>query len=212
MGETLDLGSRVELVPMDAHFHDITIGLYRRDVGGTAGYLAHTYSRKEGSQDRIAFVTECMKTLGGMEAGPDGMLRFPCGAHHERACRRLFLESVKQDPSQPTEPRPMEILDRKSKLTIRVASSGSGVYSVSAEGESDRAPRRIASVAGGLAKLGDLEWNEDEDPERVTYACGLDHGGLTSLLLVRAPNVRAVLREEQSASSRGVLAAPSQQE
>ena len=38
------------------------------------------------------------------------------------------------------------------------------------------------------------------------------HGALIGLLLVRAPNVRAALREYEEVASRGTLAAPSQQE
>ena len=30
MGQTLDIGKRIELVPMDPHFHDITIALYQQ--------------------------------------------------------------------------------------------------------------------------------------------------------------------------------------
>ena len=31
MGQIIDIGKRIELVPMDPHFHDITIALYNRD-------------------------------------------------------------------------------------------------------------------------------------------------------------------------------------
>ena len=30
MGQTVDIGKRIELVPMDSHFHDITIALYQQ--------------------------------------------------------------------------------------------------------------------------------------------------------------------------------------
>ena len=43
MPQTLDLGERIELVSMDPHFHDISIGLYRQDDGGPAyAYGART--------------------------------------------------------------------------------------------------------------------------------------------------------------------------
>lgn len=211
MGETQDLGRRVELVPMDGHFHDISIGLYRRDSDGGPAFLVHTYSKKKGVRDRIRFVRETMKEMGGVEDAGDGYLRFACGNDHERACRRLFLESVKQDPSEPVAARPLETIDKRSGLTIHVTSGGDGTFTVSAEGESDDRERRIATIAGGMAKLGDLEWDEDSNPDNVRFSCGHDHILLAGLLLVRAPNVRAVLREERSAASRGVLAAPSQQ-
>ncbi len=52
MGGVPDIGARAELVPMDAHFEEISIGLYVRD--GAA--LVHTYSPKPGARERIAFV------------------------------------------------------------------------------------------------------------------------------------------------------------
>ncbi|MBT6146557.1 MAG: hypothetical protein HOH74_14060, partial [Gemmatimonadetes bacterium] len=45
----------------------------------------------------------------------------------------------------------------------------------------------------------------------VSFGCGHDHDALVALLLQRAPNVRALVREEQAAAARGVLAAPSAQ-
>ena len=212
MGETLDIGRRVELVPMDAHFHNISIGLYQQKKDRTASYRVHTYSTVDGFEERIDFLSRAMALVGELTRNDDGLLSSHCGAPHERAIRRLFLDCVKLDSASLPAPRALEINDRKSGLTIRVNSLSDGVYRVTAEGESDKTAKRIASIAGGLAKLGDLEWSEDASPERVSFTCGNDHSGLLGQLLVRAPNVRAVLREEQSAASRGVLAAPSQQE
>ena len=43
MGQILDIGRRIELVPMDVHFHDITIGLYRQEnAQGTTFAFTHT--------------------------------------------------------------------------------------------------------------------------------------------------------------------------
>ena len=36
MGRLLDLGTRIELVSMDPHFHDISLSLYRRAGAGGA--------------------------------------------------------------------------------------------------------------------------------------------------------------------------------
>ena len=96
MGLTRDLGHRIELVPMDPHFHNITIALHRQQLEGGSAYLINTYSGKKDAADRIAFVRRAMETLGGMELTPEGLLRFPCGDPHELACRRLFLEACKR--------------------------------------------------------------------------------------------------------------------
>ena len=47
--------------------------------------------------------------------------------------------------------------------------------------------------------------------DKIAYPCGDTHDEMLGLLLIRAPNVRAVFREQDMAASRGVLAAPSQQ-
>jgi hypothetical protein len=46
----------------------------------------------------------------------------------------------------------------------------------------------------------------------VAFPCGAEHDALIGLLLVRAQNLRAVLREEEMQSTRGVLSAPSAQD
>ena len=43
---------------------------------------------------------------------------------------------------------------------------------------------------------------------RVGFECGHSHDALVGLLLTRAMNVRAVIRELENAAARGVLAAP----
>ena len=209
MGETLDLGRRIEIVPMDAHFHDITVGLYRQLRNEGPEFIVHTYSRIKGAKKRIASIVNAMKVLGGMELTSDGRLQFPCKEGHELACRRVFLEACKFSSNEIIEPRPLSVLDKKSGLNITVTSSGAGVYIVGAEGDAKSKDRRISAIAGGLIKLGQMV---DERVDRVSFACGQSHDALVGLLLVRAPNVRAIMREQEMASSRGVLSAPSQQE
>lgn len=211
MGQTVDIGRRIELVPLDLHFGDISIGLYRQyDEAGPA-YRVFTYSRREGVGDRIAFVVKAMEVLGGMEPADGGRLRFPCGYEHNLAVKRVFLEACKLDPGGPVEPRPLEILDKKSGLQIQVLSEGDGVYRVTAHGESKDRERRISFIAGGLMKLAEMD-EVSGTLDQVVFPCGHVHDALIGLLLVRAPNVRAVLREQETAASRGVLAAPSQQD
>lgn len=208
MGQTVDIGRRIELVPMDPHFHNITIALYRQERDGRPAYLVHTYSHLEGAGGRIASVVKTMEALGGMEQAPEGLLRFPCGAEHELACKRVFLEACKLSPDSETEARPLGILDKKSGLKITVSSLGDGGYQVGAEGEGKNRERRISAIAGGLIKLGEML---DQGVDSVAFSCRHAHDEIVGLLLVRAPNVRAAVREQEMTASRGVLAAPSQQ-
>lgn len=217
MRRVVDIGRRIELIPIDPNFHDITIGLYRQQIAdATTGanfpaFLVHTYSQMTGAPERIEEVSQTMQTLGGMLQTPDGLLYFPCKDTHEFACCRVFLEACKLASSTDTEPRPLNILDKKSQLTITVDSTGNGIYQVSANGEGRGATRRISAIANGLIKLGEMESVETDNNDTVSFACGHSHDALVGLLLIRAPNVRVALREEEMGASRGVLSAPSQQ-
>ncbi|MDP6982586.1 MAG: hypothetical protein QGG05_05825, partial [Candidatus Latescibacteria bacterium] len=81
--------------------------------------------------------------------------------------------------------------------------------------DADNGARRVGVIVNGLRKLGDMLAVEDADGQLlndcVSFACGHDHDALVGLLLQRAPNVRALVREQEAAAARGVLAAPSAQ-
>ena len=210
MGQILDIGRRIELVPMDGHFQDITVGLYQQEDAKGIAFLVHKYSQKKGAQDRIDFLKRAMQTLGGMEETEDGLLQFPCGEIHLLAVKRLFLEACKLGMDVDVETRPTTILDRKSGLHISANGLSDGAYRITADQDESGADRRIKLVAGGLAKLGELD-KVDGVEDQVRFACGTSHDALVGVLLVRAPNVRSVMRELEQAASRGVLAAPSAQ-
>jgi hypothetical protein len=152
-----------------------------------------------------------MRTLGGLDAGGgEPEVRFPCATWHAAAARRLFLEACKQDPSKPPAPRPLEVADTRSDQTIRVEPLGGGAYRVRSAGGGGDTPDRAPAVAAGLAKLAELDTSDDGSV--VAFPCRHEHDTLLGLLLVRALNVRAALREEEATASRGVLVAPSAQE
>lgn len=210
MAHIQDLGSRIELVPMDPHFHDISLALYESPADSGPQFLVHTYSRHDGAAARVAAVMAAMKVLGGMADAGAGRLRFACGADHRLACKRLFLEACKLAPDTAPEVRPMSIADKKSERTIRVLGSGGGAYQVTAEGGYDGVERRLGAIGGGLAKLAELD-ALSEARDRVAFGCGQDHDALIGLLLQRALNVRTAMREAEERASRGILAAPSAQ-
>ena len=150
-----------------------------------------------GATERIEAIAQTMQTLGDMLKTPEGLLYFPCKNIHEAACRRVFLEACQLASNTHTEPRPLNILDRKSRLTITVDSTGNGIYRVYANDEGRGAARRISAIAGGLMKLGEMDNIETDNNDTVSFACGHSHDALIGLLLIRAPNVRVILREER---------------
>jgi hypothetical protein len=209
MGLTRDLGKRIELLSMDPHFHDITIALYRQDHNGRPEYLVHSYSRVEGAGQRLESIRQAIRVLGQLEQVND-WLYFSCGSAHQAAARRAFLEACKLPPGGAIEPRPLVALDKKSRRNIGAVSMGAGGYQIGADGPEEGRTARIEGVVGGLVKLAEVI-PLPGTPGHVAFPCGQAHDALIGLLLPRAFNVRAILREEEAAGGRGMLVAPSQQ-
>jgi hypothetical protein len=208
MRHIVDLGKRIELLPMDRHFHDVTLALYERPgSNGAAAFRVHTYSGHEGAEARMAWLGEAMQTLGDMVLEGEHSERFPCGAEHSMGVRRLFLEVCKLDPANKVTAKPLTVFDKKADGNIIVTSLGAGRYRVSADDPANT--RRIATAAGGLVKLAEMEAESDDT---VAFFCGHAHDALIGLLLTRALNVRVAMREQAETAGRGVLAAPSTQE
>ncbi len=196
---------------MDSYCPDISIGLYRSDSADGPVGLVHTYSAIAGSRERVRFLAHAMTVLGGLDQveGDGHQIRFSCRTWHAAAAKRLFLEAAKQDPSVPVVPRPLEVPDTRSEQTIRIEPLGGGTYRVHADGVTEETPSRAPAIAAALVKLAQLSGSDDQV---VSFPCGHEHDALIALMLLRAQNLRAALREEEMNASRGVLVAPSAQE
>lgn len=201
----VDLGRRIELFSMDPHCHDISVALYERGDGAGV-FTVHSYSRRPEAAARLNGVAAAMRRLGGMAAGAGPRdVRFSCGAPHRLAVRRLFIDACKAPPGSEIAPRAMDVLDKKSGQTITARAADRGRYRLSGDGGD---PRRVLAVARGLVRLAEMEAAEGADDE-IAFACGHAHDALVGLLMVRALNLRAVMREIEMQAARGVLAAPS---
>jgi hypothetical protein len=196
---------------MDARFEDISVGLYVRDGDGGPVGTVHSYSARPGTPVRLAAIAQTMRELGGLGAGGDVEVRFPCGTWHHAAAKRLFIEGCKHDPATPAQASPLEAIDARSGQRIEVVHRGEGSYEVLADGATGEVPSRAPAIARAMAKLAELGMPDDAATV-VTFPCGERHDELVGLLLVRAQNLRQLLREEELQASRGVLAAPSAQE
>ena len=210
MAKTLDLGRRIELLPMDPHCHDITVGLYSREVGGIPQFLVHSYSHAEGAPGRVAFITKALKVMLGLRdvESSGGWLQFPCGSSHERALKRSFLDLCKLETNAALQPKPLTQFDKKANGNLTAKNLGSGVYQMVAEEGGDA--KRAAALARGYAKICEMEPVEG-GTNQVVFPCKTSHDELIGMMMFRAQNVRAAMREAESAASRGNLAAPSQQ-
>ena len=137
MGRTLDLGRRLELCSADPHCHDISLGLYRQPLAvepatlpdrqavppvGADGafpvqFLVHTYSTAVGAAERVAFVSQALGDLAGLERvpGTPAQRAFPCSCGHERALKRAFLDICKKSNEEPMECYPLSRMDKKAE-------------------------------------------------------------------------------------------------
>ena len=89
-------GTCVELVPMDAHFGGISVGLYERD----GVFTVWSFSGKPGVRDRLRAVRDQLVALGGLAAvdGTDNQVVFPCGYVHQRLIKFLVAQAVGKKP------------------------------------------------------------------------------------------------------------------
>ena len=202
------LGRRIELVSTDRYFRDVSIALYVQDDGQDGSrFLVRSFANYDGIKGRIAYILDAMITLGGMARAAADTVRFPCGAAHLVAVRRLFLQACKEKPEAAARQSPLSMWDKKSELTIDANGLGGGAYTLSATGEADR---RLMALRNALVKLTDARMDED-DGTRLTFDCGHEHDAMVGLLLQSAPNVRAVMREFEMNAAKGVLLAPGSQ-
>jgi hypothetical protein len=208
-----ELGRRIQLHSMDPHCSDITVAVYEQpDESGRPLFIVHSYSHKDEVGKRLEFLAEAMVQLGGMEraSGAAHGLRWPCGERHLAATKRLFLEVCKLSMDEALNPRPGTLHDPKLGADVSCTTRGQGRYEIVAEAEGSGVESRLKAICAGYLKLAEMErWQESETG--VQFACGMSHDPIMNLLLFRAMNARAALREQDMMASRGVLAAPSAQ-
>ena len=183
-------GRCVELVSMDPHFHDITVGLYFKGDIGTVW----TFSRKPGVEERIRQIRDRLFHLGGLEPveGTHDQARTPCGVVHRRPTKFLVRQAVEKDPNTPVPEGKFTIKDLRSPLMLGFESSevdGRWVYRATAEGEAPNVDARLRAITAGLIRYGELEKVDDDG---VSCPCGYRHDGLARLAMPLARNVGAV--------------------
>ena len=212
MARTLDLGRRIELHSMDPNCHNISVGLYSREVDSEPVFLVHTYSEVEGASGRVAFLRQALMVMVGLEESSvaPGWLRFTCGTIHERALKRAFLDLCKLATGAPLAPKPLTAYDKKAQCDLTAATIGGGVYRMESQDTAEKGPKRATALARGFLKVCEMQEVEGQQ-NGVVFPCTTSHDELIGMLMFRAQNVRAAMAEEESASSKGMLSSPSQQ-
>ena len=195
-------GQCLELVPMDPHFENITVGLYLKEDA----FTVWTFSQKPGVEDRIRQIRDQLVNLGGLAPIEDTLNQalFTCGGLHRKPVKFLLMRAVEKAPDHKL-PEEMSIKDTKTELTLNVSgreADGRWVYSVSAEGEAPNVELRLRAVRLGFIRYGEMETVGDTD---LGFACGHRHDELVRLLMPYSRNISAVQDMLDSAAMRGQL-------
>ena len=185
-----DLGNCIELVSIDPYFHQVSVGLFIK-----SGVLTvFSYSNKPGIQDRLEQIRNRCVELGDVEAveGTHDQLRLISDLYLDRALRFMFIAAVEKDPNLAIPTGKISAPDTKTKLTFVITGteeSGRYVYTISTEGEAERAEMRIRAAVGGFIKYSNCE---RVDKDKFSFEDGRKYDKFARLILPLARNVSAV--------------------
>ncbi len=202
--ETLaEIGSCLELVPMDPHFENVSVGLYYKDGRCTVW----SFSRAEGIEGRLREIRDQMTRLGGVlpVEGSDNQFVFPCGVVHMRPVKFLLTQAVTKAKDFSYPPGRMTIKDSKSALMLSaegVERDGGYAYEVIGEGDARNPALRLRMVVAGFMRYGEMEKVGDVE---VAFSCGWRHDELVRLLMPYSRNISAVESMLEAEAARGQM-------
>ncbi|HIF71551.1 MAG TPA: hypothetical protein EYQ61_03175 [Dehalococcoidia bacterium] len=184
------LGSCIELVSLDPHFHDVSIGLFIKNGVMTIS----SYSTIDGIDARIELIRDRCVRLGDVEPveGTTDRLRLISDLYVDRALRFMFIAAVEKDPAAELPSGRITAPDTKTKLLFVIEGAdedGQYVYTVSAEGESDRAEMRVRAAVGGFMRYSGCV---RVDKNKFAFPDGKKYDNFARLILPLARNVSAV--------------------
>lgn len=196
-------GRCLELVSIDPHFHDITVGIYLSDGVVTVW----TFSGRVGVEDRIQQIRDLLVVRGDMVAvdGTRNQARFECGIVHERPLSFLIANCVEKSPDLEQATGPITVRDFRTKLTLTAtprARDGRWAYEVTGVGEASKPEMRIRAVVGGFMRYGEME---RVSPSEAAFTCGARHDELVRLLIPTARNVSSVEDALEADALRGQM-------
>ena len=196
-------GSCLELVPMDAHFQGISVGLYARD----GVFTVWSFSAKPGVPERIEAIRDQLVLLGGLSPvpGTHNQVVFSCGFFHQRLIKFLLAQAVGKSPDYSPPEGEMSIRDTRTKLTITAAGEQADdrwLYRVSAQGDAPNIPARLRMIVAGFLRYGEMDKVGDTE---VAFPCGQRHDELIRLLLPYSRNVSSVESMLEAEALRGQM-------
>jgi hypothetical protein len=198
-----EIGTCLELVPMDPHFKGVSVGLYYRN-----GYCTvWSFSQVEGIESRLREIRDQMVRLGGVQPvdGSDNQFIFPCGVLHMRPVKFLLTQAVTKAPDFAHPKGSMTIKDSKSALMLSVAGGRTDdgfAYQVSGEGDVRNPALRLRMVVAGFVRYGEMEKVGDTE---VAFSCCWQHDELVRLVLPYSRNISAVESMLEAEATRGQM-------
>ena len=191
------LGHCIELVSIDPHFHDVSVGLFIKDGLMTIW----SFSKHEGITERIEQIRDRCTRLGDVVAvdGTSNQMKLTSDLYPDRALRFMFTAAVEKDPATELPSGKITAPDTKTRLTFVIDGAeedGKYVYTISTEGESDRAEMRVRAAVGGFIRYSDCV---RVDKNKFMFPDGKRYDSFARLILPLARNVSAV--ESQLAAS-----------
>ena len=183
-------GKCLELIPLDKHFDDISVGLYLKE----SIFTVWTFSNKPNVSERIKGIRNQLVSIGGMSEipGTDNQARFECGSLHERPVKFLLNQSVGKAPDFAPPSGDIEIKDSKSDLMINAAPfqrEGSWFYRITTSGNAKNPSMRLRMIIAGFSRYGEMDKVGDDE---VAFECRNKHDGLMRLLMPYSRNISSV--------------------
>jgi hypothetical protein len=165
------LGQCIELVSIDPHFNDVTIGLFIKNGLMTI----FSYSTFDGIDARIEQIRDRCVLLGDVEAveGSSNQLRLISDLQLDRALRFMFTAAVEKDPALELPSGRITAPDTKTKLTFVI----------------ERPERRVMAAVGGFIRYSGCT---RVDKNQFSFPDGKRYDNFARLILPLARNVSAV--------------------
>ena len=197
------IGKCLELIPMDPHFKDISVGLYEKDNI----FTVWTYSQIEGVDDRIAQIRDQLVKLGGVASvdGSHNQFWLPCKFAHNRALRFLLSLAVERPSDYTLDEGQIRIKDTKSPVMLNAVAKkveGKWLYEISAEGEEKYVRIRQRASTAGFVRYGEMIKINDSE---VKFPCDKRHDELVRIILPYSRNVSQVEDSLEADSMRGQM-------
>ena len=174
---------------MDPHFHNISVGLFKKGNILTI----FSFSKIESIEERIKVIRDRCCLLGDISPveNTDNQMLLDANINLDKPIKFMFTEAVEKN-NEISPNTPIESPDTKTNLKFRIASDTANNitnYTVSVEGQNERSEMRIRAVVGGFIKYGGCE---RVDFNKFKFSDGKKYNKFVKLLLPYARNVSAV--------------------